>query len=193
MKGSLDLFSALIGLVLVVAVVGLVLQVIATVSESTRHAICKDCETTLAQKDVELAGLRNQTNYLQQELEIARAQYRDLAEQNITKLDFRNLQTNYTIVVNQVNTLQQKIDVLTQNFNSYALSFVLFGSLSIGITLISILDIALIAFGGEGLDLSRKLGLWLGRKKKPLSELLRTGAEELKHKLKSKTEKKQEP
>lgn len=116
---------------------------------------CQPYKDTIAQKDVEIANLNSLLNESRGQYEICKNNYEELITQNITKVDFEEIKSFYNLTQIQVTNLEQKFDIINNNFIkvystviwNYRVSLII--NVTIALTLLSVEILSFIFLKGE--------------------------------------------
>ncbi|WP_423792056.1 hypothetical protein ACPB8Q_04855 [Methanocaldococcus indicus] len=99
----------------------------------------------IEQKDAEISALKQQISQLQQQLQEYKQKYEKLRRENITKADIEEIKQYCNITQNQINLLNQKFDIVNNNFitayNTYLFYFKISFILNIALTFYLLADL----------------------------------------------------
>ena len=165
-----SIIGAFLTLIIILMLLPVLLSIVNVTSESQREQIIKPYVQTIQQKDAEIAALKQQINQLNKALEEANKKYEKLVKENITKKDIEEIKTYYNITQTQINLLNQKFDIVNQNFITvYNQLFYLF-SVSVAINLFLVLFIVgdLISVTFFKVDIKKRFVEWIASKVRKL-------------------------
>lgn len=144
-------------------------------SEIFRQQQCQPYIQTISQKDVEISNLKDQLDQTNKALSDLSQKYERLIKENITKKDIEEIKLLFNNTQSQINLLNQKYDIVNNNFISVYNQLFLFFSLSIVLNIFLIFFIIgdLISVTVFKVDLKKKFIDWL------ISKIRRKNKEEV--------------
>jgi len=165
-----DIIKLILFLPVILIIFSALFTSINQISESNREQIIKPYAQTIKQKDAEIAALKQQINQLNKALEEANKKYERLTKENITKKDIVEIKTYYNITQTQINLLNQKFDIVNQNFITVYNQLFLYFRISVAINLFLVLFIIgdLISVTFFKVDIKKRFVEWLAGKVKKL-------------------------
>jgi malonyl CoA-acyl carrier protein transacylase len=154
----------------VFVVVPLVLHILSQFSDMLRQQQCQAYIQTIQQKDIEISGLKTQLNQANEALEELNQKYQQLIRENITKKDIEEIKILFNNTQSQINLLDQKFNIVNNNFISVYNQIFLFLGMSVILNIIFVFFILgdIISVAVLNVDIKKRIIDWIIKKIKKL-------------------------
>jgi septal ring factor EnvC (AmiA/AmiB activator) len=126
-------------LAVIISVIVVILIIVVLLQMLTEQQ-CKPYISQIQQKDAEITSLKKQLNQTETNLQQCRYEYNRLITENITKKDIEDIKQDFNLTRTQIKLLNQKFDVVNNNFVTVYHQLFFYFSISI------ILNIFLVIF-----------------------------------------------
>jgi hypothetical protein len=135
-----DPVGSIVTLMIVLVLLVFIIGVAAQFGSILTGDACKSYINTISQKEGEISGLKQQLNETNRQLTSCTNEYQRLITENVTKKDVDDLKGYYNLTLIQMNTLNQKFDQISNNYNTLQITYTTI-YLSVAINLVLVIEL----------------------------------------------------